>query len=68
MENVNNKRIAKNTLIINIRLFITIIVGLFTTRYVLQALGDFDFGLYSVVGGIIVMFSFFNNASSRMFF
>ena len=53
----NNKRIAKNTLIVYIRLFIVTVVGLLTSRFVLQALGISDYGLYHVVGGVIALFS-----------
>ena len=55
--NVNNKRIAKNTLIVYVRLFIVTIVGLMTSRFVLQALGVSDYGLYNVVGGVIALFA-----------
>ena len=54
----SNKRIARNTIIIYVRLVVTMIVGLFTSRFVLQALGASDFGLYSVVGGLLAMISF----------
>ena len=50
-----NKRIAINTLITYSRLIITTLVGLLSTRYVLLALGESDFGLYSVLGGILAM-------------
>jgi len=43
-------------------MMMTMVVGLYTSRVVLETLGFGDYGLYSVVGGIIVMFSFFNNA------
>lgn len=52
----NNKRIAKNTLIVYVRLFIVTVVGLMTSRFVLQALGVSDYGLYNVVGGVIALF------------
>lgn len=52
-----NKRIALNTLIIYLRMAISTLVSLFTTRYVLQALGQDGYGLYNVVGGIVVMFN-----------
>lgn len=58
----NNKRIAKNTLIVYIRIFITMFVGLFTSRFVLQALGVSDYGLYNVVGGVISMFTFISGS------
>ena len=54
----NNIRIAKNTIIVYLRLAITAIIGLLTSRYVLQALGASDFGLYSVIGGVIALFTF----------
>ena len=57
-------RVAKNTLIINIRLFVTIIVGLFTIRYVLQVLGASDFGLYSVLAGVLSMITFISSSMS----
>lgn len=56
----NNKRIAKNTLMLYFRMLITMGVGLFTSRVVLQTLGVEDYGIYSVVGGIVYMFTFFN--------
>ena len=57
---VNNKRIAKNTLMLYIRMLITMVVGLFTSRVVLQTLGVEDYGIYAVVGGIVSMFTFLN--------
>lgn len=53
----NNKRIVKNTLIVYVRLFIVTVVGLMTSRFVLQALGVSDYGLYNVVGGVIALFA-----------
>lgn len=58
----NNKRIAKNTLMLYFRMFITTIVGLYTSRVVLQTLGVIDYGIYNVVGGIISMMTFLNSA------
>ena len=52
-----NNRIAKNTIVVYLRLFVSTIVGLFTSRFVLQALGISDYGLYNVVGGVIALFS-----------
>lgn len=60
--NADNKRIAKNTLLLYIRMFITMAVGLFTSRVVLNVLGVSDYGIYNVVGGIITMASFLNSA------
>ena len=53
----NNKRIAKNTLFLYFRTFITMIVGLYMGRVILQALGVGDYGINTVVGGIVTMSS-----------
>ena len=57
-----NKRIAKNTLYLYIRMFILLVVGLYTSRVTLMALGITDYGLFNVVGGIVTMFVFINYA------
>ena len=59
-QSANNKRIAKNTLMLYIRMLFTMGVTLFTSRVILQTLGVEDYGVYSVVGGIITMFAFIN--------
>lgn len=56
-----NSRIVKNTLILYVRLLVTSVIGLIASRFILQALGVSDFGLYNVVGGIIFMLAFLNN-------
>ena len=53
----NNKRIAKNTLLLYIRMLFMMIVSLYTSRVILDALGVEDFGIYNVVGGVVAMFS-----------
>ncbi len=58
----DNKRIAKNTIFLYIRMFLIMGVTLFTSRIVLKVLGEDDFGLYNVVGGIVTMFTFLNGA------
>lgn len=58
----NNKRIAKNTLLLYFRMFITMCVGLYTSRIVLNVLGVSDYGVYNVVGGVITIASFLNSA------
>ena len=60
-EQENNKRIAKNTLYMYFRMLITLFVSLFTTRIVFNALGVDDYGIYNIVGSIIVFFTFINN-------
>lgn len=56
----NNKRIAKNTVMLYVRMLISMVVRLYTSRVVLQVLGVEDYGIYGVVGGIVSAFSFFN--------
>ena len=46
----NNKRIAKNTLLLYFRMLVTMAVSLYTSRVVLNILGVEDFGIYNVVG------------------
>ena len=58
----SNKRIAKNTLYLYIRMLVTIVVSLYTSRVVLQVLGASDYGLYCVVAGVLSMFSMFSGA------
>ena len=57
-----NSRIAKNTVFMYIRMAITMLVGLYTSRVVLQVLGVEDYGLYNVIGGIIALFTVLNSA------
>ena len=59
---VNNKRIAKNTMILYFRMLITMVIGLYTSRVVLLVLGVSDYGLYYVVGGVVTMFTFINGS------
>lgn len=61
----NNKRIAKNTLLLYFRMFITMAVGLYTSRVVLNVLGVSDYGIYNVVGGVITIVSFLNIAMTQ---
>lgn len=60
MSSEDNKKIAINSLILYARLIIVSICSLFTTRYALKALGANDFGLFSVVGSIIVFMAIIN--------
>ncbi len=61
----NNKRIAKNTLLLYIRTFIILLISLYTSRVILQALGVDDYGIYNVVGGFVAMFSLLSGALSN---
>lgn len=58
----DNKRIAKNAIFLYIRMIVVMAVSLFTTRLILAILGETDYGIYNIVGGIVVMLSFFNSS------
>lgn len=60
----NNKRIAKNTILLYIRMFFIMAVTLYTSRVVLNTLGVVDFGIYNVVGGVVAMMGVLNGAMS----
>ncbi len=64
MSDTNNKRIAKNTLLLYFRLFITMGIGLYISRIVLDILGVKDFGIYNVVGGVVTLFSLISGSLS----
>ncbi len=57
MTSGNNARIAKNTAFLYVRMLLTMLITLYTSRVVLERLGVDDFGIYSVVGGIVSMFT-----------
>lgn len=60
----NNKRIAKNTLMLYIRMFLMMGISLYTSRVILQTLGVEDYGIYNVVGGLVSMFGLINGSMS----
>lgn len=69
MEQTSNKTIAKNTLFLYFRMALVTVVGLYTSRVVLQYLGVDDFGIYNIAGSVVALFSFLTgalgNSSSR---
>ena len=60
----NNKRIAKNTLLLYARTIIIMLVSLYTSRVILNVLGVEDYGIYNVVGGVVAMFSMVSGSLS----
>lgn len=60
----SNKTIAKNTIMLYIRMILSMVISLYTSRVVLETLGVTDYGIFSVVGGVVTMFSFFNSTMS----
>lgn len=61
----NNKRIAKNTLLLYFRMLLMMFVTLFTSRVALDKLGVTDYGIYNVVGGVVAMLGFLNSSMSN---
>lgn len=70
MDNAN-KRIARNTIYMYVRLLSTMVIGLYISRLALSILGVSDYGLYAVVGGVLAVFTFISgslaSATSRFF-
>ena len=60
-----NRRIAKNSVYMYVRLFTMTVIGLYTSRLVLEVLGVSDFGLFTVVGGVLAMFTFISGSMSK---
>ncbi len=60
----DNKRIAKNTVLLYLRTIVVLAISLYTSRVLLKALGVEDLGIYNVVGGIVALLAFFQNAQS----
>ena len=65
----NNKRVAKNTIVLYVRMIFLMLINLYTSRVVLDSLGVQDYGIYNVVAGFIAMFQTISialvNANSR---
>lgn len=60
----NNKRIAKNTLLLYGRMAFMMLISLYTSRVILKTLGVVDYGVYNVVGSIVSMFTVISNSLS----
>ena len=60
----NSRRLARNTLLLYFRMFLLLLIGLFTSRVVLRTLGVEDYGVYNVVGGVVTVFTFLTNSIS----
>lgn len=61
----NNKRIAKNTLFLYLRMLLALVVSLYTSRVVLDALGIIDYGINNIVAGVVSSFAFFSSSLSN---
>ena len=60
----DNKRIAKNTAMLYIRMIVLMAIGFYTTRVILNALGVDDYGIYNVTGTLVAMFSMISSSLS----
>jgi len=61
---LNNRRIAKNTVMLYIRMLFLMLVSLYTSSVILNALGVEDYGIYNVVAGVVTMFSLLSGSLS----
>lgn len=64
MSVIDQKKIAKNTALLYVRMLFIMLISFYTSREVLDSLGDIDYGIYNAVGGIVVAFSFLNGIMS----
>ena len=62
MSQVDNKRIARNTIMLYIRMLLIMAVTLYTSRVILIILGIDDYGIYNLIAGFVTLFSFISNA------
>ena len=58
----DNRRVARNTVFLYVRMILILGVTLYTSRIVLDVLGVNDYGIYNVVGGVVAMFAFLSNS------
>lgn len=58
----NTKRIFKNTIILYARMIVIMLITLYSSRIILQALGISDYGLYNVVGGVVLLLAFLRSS------
>ena len=63
----NNRRIAKNTVFLYIRMFLIMAINLYSSRVILAELGVEDYGIYNVVGGVVMMMAFLNTSLTSGF-
>lgn len=64
MSVINNKRIAKNTILLYMRSLLVMMIAIYMSRVILNSLGVEDYGIYQVVGGMVAMFSIISSSLS----
>lgn len=63
--NLKSKQIAKNTILLYFRQILTMLISIYTSRIILDALGVVDYGVYNVVGGVVTIFAFLNSSLAQ---
>ena len=63
-QHTNNRRVAKNTMMLYVRMIVMTLIALYTSRKVLQVLGVSDYGVFNAVGGVVTMFSVLSSSLS----
>ena len=61
---LSGTKIVKNTIVLYFRMFLLMLISLYTSRVVLYLLGEDDFGIYNVVGGVVAMFAILSQSLS----
>ena len=61
----NSRRIARNTILLYFRMLLLMVIGLFTSRVVINSLGMDDYGIYGAVGGVVMLFTVVTNSVSQ---
>lgn len=64
MSIIDKKKVTKNSIVLYIRMFITMLISLWSVRIILEALGIEDYGIYNVVGGFVTMFALVSGSIS----
>ena len=67
-QGIDKKRIIKNTILLYGRMVLSLLINLYCSRVVLQTLGVIDYGVFNVVGGVIVLFTFISGAGAVVYF
>lgn len=62
MKSSSSSSIATNTIMLYLRMLIALIISLYTSKIILKALGVEDYGIFNVVGGVVILLSFLNSS------
>lgn len=62
----NNQRVAKNTIMLYMRMMVLVLIGLYTSRVILQSLGVENYGINNVIAGLLSMFGIITSSMSSV--